>query len=113
MPFTEPTTLTINVTLADIAASTTASNMTNSLAIAMKRLGDNFQLPGQVTGETIPGTYYAELNPRFNNGTPVSIYDAFCFSIVYSVDYESGVKLLLESVGVKPSVAYTATLVKA
>ena len=112
MPFSEPTTLTINVTAADIAASS-AGSTTNSLATAMKRLGDAFQLPGQEQGELDQGAFYAEVSPRFNNGVLLSLVDAFCFSAVYSVDYDSALKILLETVGVKPANAYTATLVKA
>jgi len=111
MPFDEITPITINVTTADIA---TASNTTTttSLVIAMQRLNEARQLPGQEQGEPVSQNQFNTLiSPRLMNGQLVNVIDVFCATRVYSLDANSTLIILLELLGVKPTVAYTATLV--
>lgn len=111
MPFSEPTSLTINVTAADIAAAS-ATSTTTSLVMAMKRLSDAFQLPGQAPDDPPAQLFFrTELNPRLMNGQLINVIDVFCATKVYSTDANTTLVILLELLGIKPTVAYTATLV--
>lgn len=112
MPFSEPLNLTIGVTQADIDNATTGTT-SNSLATALRRLANAYQLPG-MNGDTQHQScvFDAQLNPRLLNGTLLSLVDAFVCTTVYSVDYDTALKIVSENLGIKPSSPYTATLVK-
>jgi len=113
MPFSEPTPFIINVTTADIAAASNTT-ATTSLAIALKRMNDARQLPGQEAEENVsPNQFNTQLNPRLMNGQLVNVIDVFCISIVYSLDANSTLIILSELLGVKVPMAYTATMVHA
>jgi len=108
MPFSEITPLTINVTTSDIAVATTTET---SLVVAMKRLNQARQLPGQEPGEPVDGNAFdAFISPRLMNGQLINAIDVLCATRVYSLDANSTVIILFEMLGAKPSVAYTATL---
>ena len=113
MPFNETTPLTINVTLADIAASS-AGVQTNSLAIAIKRYADNLLLPGQ-QDDTVSQScgVSVQITPRINNGQVVSVCEAYVCTAPYECDLNVTLIILLEMLGIKPTSAYTATLVHA
>lgn len=112
MPFNEITPFTVNVTAADIAAST-SGRFTNSLATALNRLNAAKQLPGQENDENVQScAVFAETQLRLNNGQLLALCDVQLCSIVYSADLETAIKIALENVsGIKPANAYTATLV--
>lgn len=113
MPFSEPTPLTINVTQADIDASSSGKT-TNSLALAIKRYCENNLLPGQENDTTVQSYgAYAEIQPRIQNGYVVSVYEAFVCTRLYSCDLDTTLKGVLELLGIKPSGPYTVTLVHA
>jgi len=114
MPFSEPTPLTINVTIDDINNSS-AGIYTNSLATAIKRLGQALQLPGQQNDTQIQDCiFYAETNLRLNNGQLLALCDAFVCVRAYATDLNTAIIIALENVsGIKPTIAYTATLVHA
>lgn len=111
MPFSEPTPLTIQVTQSDIDAAGTSST-TNSLATAINRYIANNLLPGQ-ENDTSPQNCSAlvAINPRIMNGQVVSVIDAFACTRNYSCDLTVTLIIVLESIGIKPSAPYTATLV--
>jgi len=121
MPFTEPQTLTINVTLADIQASTaTALNLAanvyvNSLAQCLKRLALAKQLPGmEQDTEQQSCVFYAETGVRLQNGKLVSILDVSVCTAVYAGDEQTAILIALENIsGIKPTAGYTVNLVKA
>jgi hypothetical protein len=112
MPFSEPTPLIIEVTLADIEAST-PGRLTNSLITAIKRLGQNLQLPGQQNDTQVQSCiFYAETNLRLNNGQLIALCDAFVCTRAYATDLNTAIIVALENVsGIKPTAPYTATLV--
>jgi len=113
MAYQEPNYLEVNVTLSDISSSSVGS-ATNSLATALKRLRNNGQLPGVETqnDKDICSVIYSEVNPRINNGQVISVVDTYVCSAVYSTDINSTLIITLESLGIKPTSAYTATLTK-
>lgn len=113
MPFNEPTNLTISVTQDDIDNATTGST-TNSLATALKRLANAYQLPG-MSGDTQHQSclFDAQLSPRLLNGVLISLVDTFVCTAVYSTDYPSALIIIAENLGVKPSAPYTVSLTKA
>jgi len=122
MPFTAPQTLTIEVTLADIAASAaTALNLSsqnaygNSLVQALKRLDAAQELPGQKDVGPVTQTclFYAETSLRPNGLTLVSTCECFVCSNLYQTDLATSVIIAVENLtGVKPTSAYTVTLTK-
>lgn len=120
MPFSEPTTFSIDVTQADIDNSTVtllglANNQyVNSLAQALIRLNNSHGLPGQI-GDTSPqsGVLYASTEVRTGNPS-VSICDVSVFGTVYSADSSTALKIALENIAaIKPSAPYTVTVTKA
>jgi hypothetical protein len=120
MPFTEPKTLAVTVTAADIAASqATPLNLAgnvyvNSLAMCLKRLADNKLLPG-MEDDTEPQScvFYAETGVRLMNGNLVSLLAVGVCTAVYDGDEASAITLALENIsGIKPSQPYTVQLVK-
>lgn len=120
MPFTEPSSLTVTVTLDDILSSgaqplNLAANVyVNSLATCLKRLGDNKLLPG-MADDTSPQScvYFAETQLQLQNGQLISLANVGVCSAVYSSDSETAIRIALENVsGIKPSSAYVVQLSK-
>lgn len=112
MPFSEPTPFTVNVTIDDINNSS-SGRFTNSLATALNRLNANKQLPGQENDTNVQScSVFADTQLRLNNGQLLALCDVYLCTITYSTDLETAIKIALENVsGIKPSVAYTATLI--
>lgn len=109
MPFSGSTPITISVTAADISAGTTTKS---SLVIAMERLNTALQLDGEVPGDDTSGYYFATtLNPRYNNGQLLSLFDVFCATESYTADGNTQTILAGELLGIKTSSAYVSTLV--
>lgn len=109
MPFSGSTPITINVTSADISAASTTES---SLVVAMKRLNAALQLDGETPGDDTSGYYFAtSLNPRYNNGQLLSLFDVFCATTSYTADGNTQTTLAGELLGLKPTSSYTATLV--
>lgn len=111
MPFSAPTTLTINVTQADIDAAT-ADAFNNSLCKAMQRLGKAKQLPGQAEDLSIQDcSFYAQVSPIMT-GNGVSLASVLVCSDVYGCDLNSALVIGSENLGIKPAVPYTVSLYK-
>lgn len=121
MPFTEPQSFQVTVTMDDILASAVmlanGSNIyVNSLAKCLNRLNQTKQLPG-LENDSAPQEgciFYASNEVRLNNGQFLSVCDVYVCSAVYSADAAATLKILLENVaGTKPSAPYVVTLSKA
>lgn len=112
MPFSAPTTLTINVTQADIDAAT-AGIQTNSLCKAMSRLSAAKQLPGQADDLSVQEgcAFFAQVSPIMT-GNGVSLASVLVCSDVYGCDLNSALVIGSENLSIKPSVPYTVSLYK-
>lgn len=115
MSFIEPVSIVVDVTAADIAASSQGV-LSNSLVTALKRYRDNGLLEGVETqrDKELCNALSATTNVRTIQNQQVAFCDAYVCTAPYGTDNATALRILAENVfGLKPFGPYTATLTRA